>query len=68
MSTWVDVGVNSGSALGTAGAGVLAGGGAALPFALAAALSAGAATVAVVWGRMSPWRSTSPTTRRPTSC
>ncbi|WGX99091.1 MFS transporter [Nocardioides sp. L-11A] len=68
MSTWVNVGVNSGSALGAAGAGLLAGGGAALPFALAAALSAGAAAVAVAWGRMSPWRSTSPTIRRPTSC
>ena len=67
MSTWVNVGVNSGSALGTAGAGLLAGGGAALPFVLAAGLSAGAAGVALAWGRMSPWPSTSPTTPPPTS-
>lgn len=67
MSTWVNVGVNSGSALGTAFAGLLAGGGAALPFALAAGLSTVAAGVAVAWGRMSPWPSTSPTTPPPTS-
>ncbi|GAA4101462.1 MFS transporter [Nocardioides kongjuensis] len=67
MSTWVNVGVNSGSALGTAGAGLLAGGGTALPFVLAAGLSAGAAGVALAWGRMSPWPSTSPTTPPPTS-
>ncbi|TQK71715.1 MFS transporter [Nocardioides sp. SLBN-35] len=67
MSTWVNVGVNAGGALGTAGAGLLAGGGAALPFALAAGLSAGAAGVALAWGRMSPWPSTSPTTPPPTS-
>jgi MFS family permease len=67
MSTWVNVGVNSGGALGTAGAGLLAGGGAALPFVLAAGLSAGAAGVALAWGRMSPWPSTSPTTPPPTS-
>ena len=66
-STWVNVGVNSGSALGTAVAGLLAGGGGCLPFALAAGLSVGAAGAALAWGRMSPWPSTSPTTPPPTS-
>jgi MFS family permease len=67
MSTWVNVGFNGGSALGTAVAGLAASGGAALPFVLAAVLSAGAAGAAAAWGRMCPWPSTSPTTPQPTS-